>query len=490
MTGNATGILPGGVEQASEIPSENPTPASTGDNIDSSSSTNTAANANTNADANTDTTSVTPEDMQESEPQAQPVFTFSLGVDNNRRALNEGSSEGTTFDITVDPEGEQDIEVKVRPVNLTDQQDILVSLEDSTLDRDDERTSVTFHLQVNAQPQIQHERRFNVIAQSGDEVRITELILDVKPINVPDVYLLIGQSNMVGRTGSNSLRSAPGESDDTNSRIRQLNVTDNNPNLFNSPEDFIDSRAVASESRYIRARDPLHERLRPETGTKSGSTVGPGLSFAKAALTATTTDIYLVPAAWESSGFCRPEVLSSDFAWNAVQTSNEALGGVGLLDRAITRLNITLKDTNGIFRGILWQQGETDANNRDCAEVYSENLKLMVERIRREARVDQRGEAARGSQAAIPFIASTQSRGEDDRGDFSLWDSAKQQVDSVHRGISGLVPYADWVNNDDLVPPAFPCGSTGCIHFGPEATREIGRRFYSAIQRVWDSGIN
>jgi hypothetical protein len=149
---------------------------------------------------------------------------------------------------------------------------------------------------------------------------------------------------------------------------------------------------------------------------------------------------------------------------------------------------MTLRDTGGILRGILWHQGGADANVRACADVYADNLKLMVERLRREAAQDVRGASARGSNAPIPFIVATQSKGRDERGDFSLWSASKQEVDAVHRGISQLLPFADWVNNDDLVPPAYPCGSDSCVHFGAAASRETGRRYYAALKRIWSRG--
>ena len=48
------------------------------------------------------------------------------------------------------------------------------------------------------------------------------------------------------------------------------------------------------------------------------------------------------------------------------------------------------------------------------------------------------------------------------------------------------IPHADWVNNDDLVPPAYPCGRSSCVHFGAAAMREQGRRFDEALRRILD----
>jgi len=414
-----------------------------------------------------------------------PVFDFTLSVENNRRVLHEGDLTGTSFSIEVVAAENQIVDIEVRALTESDAKLVLFEISDQRLDADNNNTTITFTLPVGIRPILEHERRFEVVAISGDQMRALDLILDVKPVEVPDIYLLIGQSNMVGRTGDGTKDAKAGGSDETNPRIRQLNVSRNDSSLFSSNADFSDPDKAAVIPRYSRAQDPLHQPLKSDEDIKSGTTVGPGLSFAKSALNSTTQKIYLVPAAWESSGFCRIEAFDKNFAWNASQTNKTSLGGSGLLERALIRLRMTMRDTDGIFRGILWQQGETDSTNKACADSYANNLKLMVERIRTEARVDRRGESARGPQAPIPFIVSTQSRGEDERGDFSRWSDDKQKVDSVHRNISSLVPFSDWVNNDDLVPPSYPCGSTGCIHFGSLASREIGQRSFEAWERIW-----
>ena len=269
-----------------------------------------------------------------------------------------------------------------------------------------------------------------------------------------------------------------------NGRIWQLNVAPNNNGIFSGFEDFVNESINAIEPQFIEAEDPLHDPRNPVVEYKGGTTVGLGLSFAKAALADTTQRIYLVPAAWGASGFCN--VAGELLAWNAGSSSNSALGGSGLLERALTRLTMTMRDTGGVLRGILWHQGGADSNNQACADAYEQNLQLMVERIRRDALQDVRGPDARGSQASIPFIVATQSKGNDDRGDYSLWPSTKSKVDAVHRNIAAILPYADWVNNDDLVPPSYPCGSSSCVHFGATANRETGRRFYEALTRIWN----
>ena len=412
-----------------------------------------------------------------------PVYDFELSLEHSRVTLDEGNDSGSRVSINVAPQGSEAVSLVVQGQSPADAADIVLELNRDNLQGDELRAELSLRLPVGMRPIKSQERRFNITASSGDEVRTAELIVDVKPVAAPDVYLLIGQSNMVGSSQTGAKDVSPGGLDERNGRIWQLNVAPNNTQIFSGLADFQSESSTLIEPHFIEAEDPLHDPRNPVVSFKGGTTIGPGLSFAKAALSDTTQQIYLVPAAWGASGFCR--VAGNELAWNAAATDNASLGGIGLLERALTRLRITLRETGGVLRGILWHQGGADSNDQACADAYAENLKLMVERIRREAPQDIRGEAARGSQAPIPFIVATQSRGKDERGDYSLWASTKSQVDGVHRNIASLLPYADWVNNDDLVPPAYPCGSSSCVHFGATASRETGRRYYEALQRIW-----
>ncbi|ASJ70960.1 sialate O-acetylesterase [Granulosicoccus antarcticus] len=411
------------------------------------------------------------------------VHEFELGLDRNRVSLDEGNEAGSTFVINIAAQGNETVQLEIQGQRPDDTAGITIELGKSVLSSEESDTSVTFKMPVGMRPIMEQERRFNLIASSGDQVRQAEIILDVKPVNAPDVYLLIGQSNMVGSSKTGLKEVYAGGQDERSDRIWQLNVAPNNKQIFSGFDDFLNESNNAIEPRFIEAEDPLHDPRNPVVQFKGGTTVGPSLTFAKAALASTTQRIYLVPTAWGASGFCN--VTGELLAWNAGTSDNSSLGGSGLLERALTRLNMTMRDTGGILRGIIWHQGGADSNDQACADTYAENLRLMVERLRRDAPQDARGPAARGSQAPIPFIVGTQSKGVDDRGDYSKWPSTKTQVDAVQRNISAIVPYADWVNNDDLVPPSYPCGSSSCVHFGATANREIGRRFYEALTRVW-----
>ena len=79
---------------------------------------------------------------------------------------------------------------------------------------------------------------------------------------------------------------------------------------------------------------------------------------------------------------------------------------------------MTLRDTGGIFRGMLWHQGEADSNTPVCAERYENNVIQLANRIRSEAFEDARGLGARGENAPVPFILGTMTRGADETRQF------------------------------------------------------------------------
>ncbi len=320
---------------------------------------------------------------------------------------------------------------------------------------------------------------------AGENATLT-LPVQVTPTPRPDVYLLAGQSNMVGFSGPGSKLGGAGEPDAQMADVRQLNVTGNDQTNFAAPTAFTDAGRIAVKSpRFVPATDPLHDGYNPASNSKAGTQVGPALSFARSAREVTTAEIILVPAAWSDTGFCSRETNSFEgMGWNSSQPQHGAFSGTLLHDRAIARANLAIEETGGILRGILWHQGEADSDKAVCAAAYADNLAKLAGSLRTSITADARGAEARGSGAAVPFIVGTMSRGADQRGNYSEFGDAKQQVDNAHRSVSSNIPFAGFVNNDDLVPPEYPCGEAACIHFGASAQREMGGRYFEALQQV------
>ena len=333
-------------------------------------------------------------------------------------------------------------------------------------------------------------RRLSVVATGPGGTERLELDVDVEPTDAPDVYLLAGQSNMVGFSGDGTRQ--PQGADASDPRIRQLNVTPNEAYAGDAP-----FRPGADWSAYatnvlappiVVAADPLHQPgdtdLADGTG-KDGQYIGLGLSFAKAALARTDADVVLVPAAWSGSSFCANEG-GPPGQWmpGPAETPEQAavLGDTRLFDRAVARANAALAETGGVLRGILWHQGESDANER-CAPFYAANVERLAHELRTRIAPDRRGPAARAPDSDVPVVVGTLSRGADERGDLSPFAEPKRAVDDALRALPERLAHSAVSIHDDLVPAAgFPCGNDSCIHFGAQALREIGRRYDEALR--------
>ena len=420
------------------------------------------------------------EDNQEPQQSNQ----LALQLPANRFNLEEGASAAlfVPFSVVRSSDNNRAVNLSLRAEHPSSESEFSYQIEPSNLSQSASGVTLEVRLAVGAAPLDFHERRFILSATDGDNVQEARIIFDVKPVKAPDVYLLAGQSNMEGSSEMFAKNSNPGGPDELIDRIKQLNVKSNSQDVFQLEWQFTDEFANTSTPRFIIAEDPLHEPRAPGRFSKEAQFIGMGLSFAKAALPHTSQQIYLVPAAWSATGFCAGA--SDGLSWNAEQTPENFLGGKLLADRALTRLNMTLRETGGVFRGILWHQGEADSNNNDCANRYQDNLKKLVSRFRTEALEDPRGAGARGPDAKIPFIVGSMSKGSDDRASFASFGATKSIVDTVHRNIASSISHAEFSNNDDLQPPAYPCGSGSCIHFGAAAYRLMGTRYHDALRRI------
>lgn len=368
------------------------------------------------------------------------------------------------------------ISINVSPVDSHADDNLIYSLANSTLDSNQSQVQLRVSQSIGAAPIMPQSRTLAVVANDGSLNAETTIQLRIEPIALPDVYLLIGQSNMEGFSEDNAKDDGPAGQDATNPRILQLNVTGNDSQNFATSADFTNPDKNVAFPRFVEAEDPLHQSFDPGLNGKSGRRIGLGLTFAKQALSNTTQDIVLVPAAWAGTGFCDNGL--DNLAWNPTPVlTNPSLGGVDLYNRAVTRTNIALSETQGILRGILWHQGEADSNSLECAIAYSDNLKKLISSLRSDIQQDARGAAARGQNSDVPFVLGTMSRG----GDFSQFNEAKTLVDMVHRTLPAEVPFTRLSIHDDLVPPAYQCGEGFCVHFGADAYRVMGRRYYSGL---------
>jgi len=375
-----------------------------------------------------------------------------------------------------------------------------MSLTSDRLTDSDQQTSLTASFALDRKRASEQQRTVRVSASDGTTTAEFNLLLNIRPTELPDIYLLVGQSNMVGFSEDFAKQAGPGEIDEPNPDILQLNVTSNDSFTFNAIGQFGNPDAQVAFPDFVVAEDPLHNSRDPSLAGKLGTRVGLGLTFAKQALADDPNHrIILVPAAWSATGFCdtgdflaqatdAPEFIADgELGWNPFTQTDPAFGGTILFNRAVLRANLAIQRSGGILRGILWHQGESDSENATCAQSYAGNLATLASEFRTRIITDARGNTARGASSDVPFIAGSMSRGIDERGNFNFFSDNKQQVDNVHRtaGDQGLIPFYGFVNFDDLVPSnGFPCGEGSCVHFGSDAYREMGSRYYTKLQEL------
>ena len=414
---------------------------------------------------------------------------FSVRVNATQLTLVEGDPGGLTVPIELERDADHDAPITLGVEGLSDADvaELSGSVADPRLEGARLETTATLRLAIADRSIRPGQRRLRVTASDGRSRAHAEFDVRVEPVDAPDVYLLLGQSNMVGSSGEGTRRAQPGGPDEPDPRVLQLNVAPNNGSeVFTSAAAFRSPEINVAPPPIVVAEDPLHVPSTPvaDGGTgKSAEYIGLGLSFAKRALGDTVRDVVLVPAAWSGSAFCEGEN-DPPGQWNARPPTSAVLGNTLLFDRALVRANAALARTGGILRGILWHQGESDAN-LPCAELYAENIALLAADLRTRIDPDPRGPALRAPDAPIPFVVGTMSRGVDERGDYSEFNAAKEMIDEVHRGIAEIVPHSAVSIHDDLVPAnGYPCGQGDCIHFGPQALREMGVRYHAALGRA------
>lgn len=236
-----------------------------------------------------------------------------------------------------------------------------------------------------------------------------------------DLWLLCGQSNMKGRG-------------------------------FMPEEPKKDPRLVMMhkmDDQWYLARHPLH--LTGDAKTFQGhdnAGVGPGLAFAEVlAARDKTAAIGLVPCAVGGS---------SIKLWQK---------GTKLYDEAIRRARLAVQTTapvKGRLRGILWLQGEANANAKELPQ-HAGHLHMMIEAFRADL-----------AQPDLPFIACTigEMQPEPRLNDLKA-------MNDILLALPKNVPHSGCVDARDLKTHI---GDK--VHFDTAAQDEIGRRFAAKFLEI------
>lgn len=236
-----------------------------------------------------------------------------------------------------------------------------------------------------------------------------------------DLWLLCGQSNMKGRG-------------------------------FMPDEPKNDPRIVMmhlKEDQWYLARHPLH--LTGDAKTFQGhdnAGVGPGLAFAEVlAAQDKTAAIGLVPCAVGGS---------SIKLWQK---------GAKLYEDALRRAKLALQTTAPVkarLRGILWLQGEANANAEELP-LHAERLRAMIEAFRTDL-----------AQPDLPFIACTIGEMQPEPRLSDL-----KAMNEIQLALPKTVPHSACVDARDLKTHI---GDS--VHFDTAAQNGIGRRFAAKFMEL------
>jgi hypothetical protein len=196
------------------------------------------------------------------------------------------------------------------------------------------------------------------------------------------------------------------------------------------------------EGAWVPAVDPMHSD-KPTAGVGLGRTFG--LLAAEADPTIT---VGLIPCAhggspidsWQPGVFYAP---TKGHPW----------------DDAMRRAKAAME--KGTLKAILWHQGESDASEK-LAATYQAKLDDLVVRFRKELGAD-----------GVPFILGQIGKFAD-----VPWSEYQTMIDAAHRGLPERVTNTAYVSAEGLQHKGDK------VHFDAASYRELGRRYFSAYQKL------
>jgi len=229
------------------------------------------------------------------------------------------------------------------------------------------------------------------------------------------LFLLAGQSNMAGRGEVSDADRTP------HPRVLMLN----------------------KHNQWVPAIDPLHFDKPKVAGTGLGKTFGTIIAETDPEIT-----VGLIPCAVGGTSIDRWEPGAKDAATKTHPW-----------DDCMACVKPVLKV--GTLKGILWHQGEGDANTRR-APLYLEKQKSLVQRFRQEFNAP-----------AVPFILGQ-------LGQFEArpWTDSTRQVDQAMHQLVEQVPQTALVSSEGLHHKG------DNLHFDSAAYREFGKRYAEAFLKL------
>jgi len=229
------------------------------------------------------------------------------------------------------------------------------------------------------------------------------------------LFLLAGQSNMAGR-------GVVSEEDRTpHPRVLMLN----------------------QQNQWVPAADPVHFDKPKVAGTGLGKTFGMIIAETNPDIT-----VGLIPCAVGGTPIDRWEPGAED-----------SFTKTHPWDDCMTRIKPALEV--GTLKGILWHQGEGDANPQR-APYYLEKLTSLVRRFRQELGDPQ-----------VPFVL-----GQLGQFEGRPWTNSTRQVDQAMHDLVKQVPRTALVSSEGLRDKG------DHVHFDSAAYRELGKRYAEAYLKI------
>lgn len=229
------------------------------------------------------------------------------------------------------------------------------------------------------------------------------------------IYLLVGQSNMAGRGKVNDADKTP------HPRVLMFNES----------------------NEWVPAVDPIHFDKPKVVGTGLGKTFGTLIAESNPDIT-----VGLIPCAVGGS---------SIDVW--VPGAHDKATNTHPWDDCMARAKVALKD--GTLKGILWHQGESDANEKKLPK-YGEKLSDLIARFRTELNAPD-----------APFIC-----GQLGQFESRPWNKSRKEFDRILKDVVEKTPHAAVVSSEGLTDKG------DGTHFNAESYREFGRRYAEAYQKL------
>jgi len=128
---------------------------------------------------------------------------FSLRSSPTNLQLIEGDSAGLDIPINLTrTDGHTaDVILSIEGVKAQDSAFVSTAFSNASLTSTNSQTSVNLRLDVGVMPILPQQRNFRIVATDGNQTDELTITVNVQPTDSDDVYLLIGQSNMVGFGG-------------------------------------------------------------------------------------------------------------------------------------------------------------------------------------------------------------------------------------------------------------------------------------------------